>query len=242
MDRLRLATLVLAADGWMDRLRLAKAELFAADGRRGRTAIAVDERRRKEERVAICQNDKERKICYNEFRLPGASRFGLLILDNFMLFSVPQYINVEDKIAGPLTAKQLGWMIVMTVVLVLIYGIFEFYVFLAVGIPVALFFLAMAFYRPGGVSMLSYLSYLLIYLLHPKVYVWKRTADGFAKRKQRAVKAESEKRIKPIRNEPLTPDDLVALAQTLDSRGRERSEEFLRIIERARRRVKPMKR
>ncbi len=145
-----------------------------------------------------------------------------------MLFSVPQYINVEDKVAGPLTAKQLGWLIVLLVVLVVLYSIFEFVPFLVIAVPVSVFFVALAFFRPGGIPMLSYLSYLFSYLFHPKVYVWRRPEKDLFRKQAQSKKAE----IATVRREKkvLTPEDIAALAQTLDSEGQRRSERFLEII------------
>lgn len=37
------------------------------------------------------------------------------------MFSTPQFIDVEDKIAGPLTWRQLLWMIGMGITLLVIY-------------------------------------------------------------------------------------------------------------------------
>ena len=39
-----------------------------------------------------------------------------------MLFNVPQYIDVEDKIVGPLTGKQLLWMIGMGIMLLVLWN------------------------------------------------------------------------------------------------------------------------
>jgi len=37
-----------------------------------------------------------------------------------MLFNVPQFIDIEDKIVGPLTAKQLGWLALGSVIALLL--------------------------------------------------------------------------------------------------------------------------
>lgn len=91
-----------------------------------------------------------------------------------MVFNVPQFIDVEDKVAGPLTWKQILWMIGLGAILFTCYNIFEFAFFFIVGIPVTIFFVLMAFYRPGGISMLSFTIHGVFFLLQPKVAVWER--------------------------------------------------------------------
>ena len=67
-----------------------------------------------------------------------------------MMFNVPQFIDVEDKIAGPLTVKQLLWMIGMVAVLLAIFFSLDGAVMVIAAIPVVLLFVALAFYRPNG--------------------------------------------------------------------------------------------
>ena len=67
-----------------------------------------------------------------------------------MLINVPQYIDVEDKVAGPLTMKQLGWMIVMGITLLILWNVLPFAGFLVIGFPIAMVFVALAFFKPYG--------------------------------------------------------------------------------------------
>lgn len=99
-----------------------------------------------------------------------------------MMTSVPQFIDVEDKVAGPLTWKQLGWMIAMGVVLFLLYTMFSGILFFVLAVPVALFFVALAFFRPNGMSFPHFLFYSVAFLFRPKVSVWERPVHrNFAK-------------------------------------------------------------
>jgi len=91
-----------------------------------------------------------------------------------MIFNVPQFIDVEDKVAGPLTAKQLFWMIVLGAILFLFWTIFEKGFFFALAIPTSVFFLALAFYRPYNQSFIKFLSFIIFFLFRPKIYVWKK--------------------------------------------------------------------
>jgi hypothetical protein len=88
--------------------------------------------------------------------------------------SVPQYIDVEDKLAFGLTARQLGWLGVMLVSLLVIYALFDRQAFYIFGFFVVLFFLLLTFWRPEGVSLLTFLGFMLQHFFHPRSYVWKR--------------------------------------------------------------------
>jgi hypothetical protein len=88
--------------------------------------------------------------------------------------NVPQFIDIEDKIAFGLTAKQLLWMAGMGATLLVLYNIFERQAFYVIGTFVVVIFAALAFWKPQGVSMLTFLGFALQYFLRPRNYVWKR--------------------------------------------------------------------
>lgn len=145
-----------------------------------------------------------------------------------MLFSVPQYIDIEDKIAGPLTARQLGWMFGLGAILFVIWSMFPQTVFIAIAIPMILLFIALAFYRPQGISLLSFLSFGVGFLFRPKLYMWKRLSkheqSRTASRKDKHSVGASKKR------SPMSIDDMVALARTLDSEGMHQSDRAAELI------------
>jgi len=89
--------------------------------------------------------------------------------------SVPQFIGVEDKIVGPLTWKQLGWMISMGAVLLVVFSYVDTTLFIILGIPIAFLFLVFAFYRPNGFPFTTFIFYFILFLFRPKVAVWEKT-------------------------------------------------------------------
>ncbi len=91
-----------------------------------------------------------------------------------MMFNVPQFIDVEDKIAGPLTWKQILWMVGMGAVLLTLYNIFDSVSFFILAIPVVILFVLMAFYRPNGISLITFTMHGFLFLFEPKVSVWER--------------------------------------------------------------------
>lgn len=91
-----------------------------------------------------------------------------------MQFNVPQFLEVEDKIIGPLTLKQFGYLAAGGAVLFLVYQYFTFGTFIIIAIPITLFCLALAFIKIHGRPFISILGAFISYILKPKLFVWKK--------------------------------------------------------------------
>lgn len=133
-----------------------------------------------------------------------------------MMFSVPQFIDVEDKIAGPLTWRQLLWMIGMGAILLTFFNLFDTALFIIIAIPTVLLFVLFAFYRPNGFPMTTFAFYAILFLFRPKVSVWERPV------KARPVVKEPEKKVAPpsAGSKQIELDKLKELARIMDSRGK----------------------
>ncbi len=132
-----------------------------------------------------------------------------------MMFSVPQFIDVEDKIVGPLTWKQLLWMIGMAGVLLVVFSIFDTSLSIIIAIPVVLIFCAMAFYQPSGLPMTTFLGSATLFVFRPKVAVWERPVAVLP-----TVKAPTNQKTQvqaPMEKE-LTREKLAELARLIDQR------------------------
>ncbi len=134
-----------------------------------------------------------------------------------MMFSVPQFIDIEDRIAGPLTWKQLGWMIAMGAVILVIRTLFDTALTIIVGIPIVLLFVSLAFYKPNGFPMTAFLSNAVLFFFRPKVAVWERPGIAVTPKKAlaRPIETGSENQEKRLTREKLTE-----LARLMDNRGR----------------------
>jgi len=138
-----------------------------------------------------------------------------------MLFNVPQYIDVEDKIAGPLTAKHLLWMFAMGGVLLILWTILEKTYFIVCAIPVVIIFLALAFYRPYNQPFIKFIFSGFVFLLRPKIYSWQRmpkmkNEDDQHKKAQNQPVQKKEKKV--------TAEEIKELAKIIDSGGMVRVE------------------
>lgn len=91
-----------------------------------------------------------------------------------MQFNVPQFLEVEDKIIGPLTLKQFGWLAAGGVLIFLSYQYLEFWLFILITIPLALLCLALAFVKIYGRPFISILGAFISYFLKPKLFVWRK--------------------------------------------------------------------
>jgi hypothetical protein len=141
-----------------------------------------------------------------------------------MLFNVPQFIDVEDKVAGPLTAKQLFWMFGMGATLFVLYVFLERTVFFIVAVPTVALFCAFAFWKPYNMPLLFMVYSGILFLFRPKVYTWQRSPDPIQRTPKREVKKEKTEEKK------LTASNIAALAQTLDSDGMKRNEQIEKLL------------
>ncbi len=94
-----------------------------------------------------------------------------------MRFEVPQFIEIEDKIFGPLTWRQflyLGGGLGMAVVIFFTTNIL---VFLFLGLPLALLAGALAFYPINSRPFSFFLEALFNYLTKQRLYLWRKKSD-----------------------------------------------------------------
>ena len=93
-------------------------------------------------------------------------------------FHVPQFIDVEDKIFGPLTLKQFLYIIGGAGIIFLMYAFLNPYlplfIILTLAAPVGAFFMALAFYKVNGQSFMKVLESGLTHYTKPRLFIWKR--------------------------------------------------------------------
>lgn len=131
---------------------------------------------------------------------------------------VPQFIDTEDKIVGPLTWQHLYWLLGGGALLSILWGILPRVVFWIPGTIIALTVLAFAFYRPQGISLLKFAGHGFVYFFRPRLYVWQR--EKIENKKHKEVEQEVPIPIK----KGIDPAMLRELSDTLDDHGaRDRS-------------------
>lgn len=91
-----------------------------------------------------------------------------------MQFQVPQFIEVEDKIFGPLTLKQFLYLAGGAAIVFLLYATLPLFLVILLGPAVAGFALALAFYKMHGQPFIKVVENALRHSMKAKVYTWKK--------------------------------------------------------------------
>jgi hypothetical protein len=101
-----------------------------------------------------------------------------------MRFQVPQFIEVEDKMVGPLTLKQFLYIAGFGGLAFIFYTLIPFAIIsLPVGVLFVAFGLALAFYKPDGYRpFVAVLEQAFKYYINPKRYVWHKKEREVTKR------------------------------------------------------------
>ena len=134
-----------------------------------------------------------------------------------MLFNVPQFINIEDKIVGPFTAKQLGWLVAGGLILMILWNILTQEAFTIAAIIIVAVVGALAFFRPYGQSFSQFLFFSFSFLFHPKIYVWQRNYDNI-KMPEKNLTQPDKKEIP--KNKKISSEKLEKISALLDENGR----------------------
>lgn len=128
-------------------------------------------------------------------------------------FQVPQFIEVEDKIFGPLTLKQFLYVVGGGAIIFLLYTFLPVFLVVLLGAPIAFFFGALAFYKVNGQPFIKVLESALSHFLGARLYIWKKVE------KKRVLSAASpEKKANGFALPKLTEGKLKDLAWSLDIR------------------------
>lgn len=128
-----------------------------------------------------------------------------------MQYQVPQFIDVEDKIFGPLTASQFIYIVGGVGFLIAMWLLLPLWLAVIAGGPVAALGLALAFYKINDRPLITFLEAGFNYIFKSKLYIWEKKAHAVP-----AEKAE-ERENDPAKFVPAaTSNKLKDLAWSLD--------------------------
>lgn len=132
-----------------------------------------------------------------------------------MQFVVPQFIDVESKIIGPISARQFIIVLVTFGILYVEFTIFSFAFFIPIGLVTGSFGGALAFAKINGQMMHYFLLNLIQTLKQPRLKFWQRL-EYVPQEKEK-----STQNITPItvQKEQLTESRLAAMALMVDTGG-----------------------
>lgn len=88
---------------------------------------------------------------------------------------MPQFIDVEDKLFGPLTFKQFAYLGGGAGLVYMIFRFLPGFLAFLVAVPVGGFALALAFYKINGKPFIFIVNAWVNYKMQSKLYLWKKS-------------------------------------------------------------------
>jgi hypothetical protein len=104
-----------------------------------------------------------------------------------MRFQVPQFIEIEDKIFGPLTLKQFIYVAGGAAVGMLAFTLLPKFLAILIAAPFVGVGAALAFYKPNNRPFVYTLEAMWNYFLGEKLYIWKKQPKKVAATKKEEV-------------------------------------------------------
>lgn len=94
-----------------------------------------------------------------------------------MKFQVPQFIETETRLIGPLTLKQFLWLASGGALVFLLFITLNKFIFFIVAIPIGGAFAALAFVKINDTPLINYALYGITYFFNPKQYIFKKEEE-----------------------------------------------------------------
>ena len=139
-------------------------------------------------------------------------------------FTVPQFIDVEDKIIGPITARQFIIMLTGSLLVAICYKLFDFTLFLSLGVIIMAICGVLAFFKVNGMPFHFFVLNFVQTLRRPGLRVWnnalQRTDIGFNEKEAKVMPEISRA---PAR--AYSGSRLAELSLIVDTRGAYKGEE-----------------
>lgn len=91
-----------------------------------------------------------------------------------MEFSIPQFIEKEAKIVGPLTFKQFGFLGLAVLISVALFFLLPKIIFFILSPALVGGAAALAFYKKEGIPLPDLIIGFFVFMFKPKIYLWKK--------------------------------------------------------------------
>lgn len=134
-----------------------------------------------------------------------------------MKFVVPQFIDVEDKVLGPLSVRQFVIILVGAGFIFILFKIMSFIAAVLSAVFVMAFVFVFAFIKINGRGFHYFLLSLLETFRSPQLKVWRKDVERYAAKPE--VKPKTTAKYKPKIKQPLTSTRLTELTLTVDTGG-----------------------
>jgi hypothetical protein len=107
-------------------------------------------------------------------------------------FQLPQFIETEVKLIGPLTLKQFLWVASGSAVLYVLFAILPTGLFFAIALPIGGLFIALAFVKISDIPLVNYILFAITYTMNPKRYIYQKSMDTQQDMQEIIIKKDGE--------------------------------------------------
>lgn len=132
---------------------------------------------------------------------------------------MPQFLDVEDKVIGPITVRQFIELIIGGLLIFIFYKIFDTSLFIVSGLAVLSITIVVAFARINGQSFHYFLLNFLATLRSPKLKIWKKTVSIDEIRNSLKKGKEIKIPVVKMARQPISSSKISELALIIDTGG-----------------------
>lgn len=137
-----------------------------------------------------------------------------------MQFVVPQFIDVESKIIGPVTPRQFITLIITAGLIFISYKLADFTLFLIEGVAILILGITISFVKVNGRPIYYFFLDLINLAKKPSLRVWNREERAIEKEYNIKEKEEREEEKKAVTKPPISTSQLSQIALMVDTGGR----------------------
>jgi hypothetical protein len=134
-------------------------------------------------------------------------------------FTVPQFIDVEDKIIGPITARQFIIILAGCLVLFISYSTLDFGMFLLIFVAVAIFCILFGFIRVNGMPFHFFLLNFVQTSMRPGKRVWDNEIGRIEAKIETEVLERKEEVVAAPKEKMYNSTRLAELSLIVDTQG-----------------------
>src|SRR3989344_1703871 len=127
-------------------------------------------------------------------------------------YQVPQFVDLEDRIIGPLTLKQFLYLAFAGAILFVLWFLLAFYVWIIIAVPITASASAFAFLKINDRPFVYFFLSFIRYFTKPKLYIFSVMPEDAPKESV----LEEAPRLEII-EQKVTPSKLKELALNLDT-------------------------
>jgi len=136
-------------------------------------------------------------------------------------FTVPQFIDVESKIIGPITTRQFLIILAAAVIIGISYKLFDFSLFLLITVVVLIITSVFAFVKVNGRPFHYFVLNITQTVRRPGTRVWNNRLTVFEEIDRTPIVKPEEK---PVEKEQYKKSRLAELALVVDTKGKYKGE------------------